>query len=53
MKTIAEFFSNSSFGNAFGSGELNLPPIINIPGTNISIPLYLVGDEAFSLKPPK
>jgi len=29
----------------------NVPPISNIPGTNlVSIPLYFVGDEAF---PPK
>ena len=43
-------FSNSNFGKAFGSGDLNVPPIRNIPGTSISIPLYFVGDEAFPLK---
>ena len=43
--------SNSSFGKAFISGNLNVPPVRNIPGTNIIIPLYFVGDEAFSLKP--
>jgi hypothetical protein len=32
-------FSNSSFGKAFSSGDLNVPPIRNIPGTGISIPL--------------
>jgi hypothetical protein len=43
-------FSNSSFGKEFSSGDLNVPPIRKIPGTNIIIPLYLVGDEAFPLK---
>jgi hypothetical protein len=46
-------FSNSSFGKAFISGDLNVPPVRNIPDTNISIPLYFVGDEAFPLKPRK
>ena len=46
-------FSNSSFAKAFSSGDLNVPPIRNIPGTGISIPLYFVGDEAFPLKPWK
>jgi len=32
-------FSNSNFGKAFSSGDLNVPPIRNIPGTSISIPL--------------
>src|SRR5215475_13566565 len=44
-------FSNSSFRKAFISGDLYVPPMRNIPGTNISIPLYFVGDEAFPLKP--
>jgi len=43
-------FSNSNFGKAFSSGDLNVPPIRNISGTSISIPLYTVGDEAFPLK---
>jgi hypothetical protein len=46
-------FSNSSFGKAFSSGDLNIPPVRNIPGTSISTPLYSAGDEAFSLKPRK
>jgi hypothetical protein len=46
-------FSNSSFEKAFISGDLNVPPIRNIPGTSISIPLYFVGDEAFPLKTRK
>jgi len=43
-------FSNY-FGKAFSSGDWNVPPIINIPGTSISIPLYFVGREAFPLNP--
>jgi len=50
-ETDNSVFSNSNFGKAFSSGDLNVPPIINIPGTSISIPLYFVGDEAFPLKP--
>jgi hypothetical protein len=46
-------FSNSSFEKAFSFGDLNVPPIRNIPGTSISIPLYFVGDEGFPLKPRK
>jgi len=44
-------FSNTNFGKAFSSGDLNVPPIRNIPGTSISIPLYFVVDEDFPLKP--
>jgi hypothetical protein len=44
-------FSNSSFGKAFISGDLNVPSMRNIPGTSISITLYFVGDEAFPLNP--
>jgi len=44
-------FSNSSLGKAFSSGDLNVPPMRNIPGTSISMPLYSVGDKAFPLKP--
>jgi hypothetical protein len=39
-------FSNGSFGRAFMSGNVNVPPMRNIPGTNTSIPLRFVGDEA-------
>ena len=46
-------FSNSSFGKAFSSGDLNVPAIRNIPGTSISNPPYFVGNEAFPLEPRK
>jgi len=36
-------FNNSSFGKAFISGDLNVPPMRNIPGTSISMPLYFIG----------
>jgi len=39
------------FGKAFISGDLKVPPMRNIPGTSISIPIYFVEDEAFPLKP--
>jgi hypothetical protein len=42
-------FSNSSSGKAFSSGDLNVTSIRYIPGTSMSIPLYLVGDKAFPL----
>jgi hypothetical protein len=35
---------------AFSSGDLNIPPIRNIPITSIIITLYFVGDEAFPFK---
>jgi len=44
-------FSNSNFGKAFSSGDLNVHPIRNISSTSISIPLYFVGGEAIPLKP--
>jgi hypothetical protein len=47
----SSIFSNSSFGKVFSSGNLNVPPMRNIPGTSVSIPLYFIGNEAFPLKP--
>lgn len=49
MKTIVVFLG--SFGMALSSGDLKFPPMRNIPGTNLSIPLYFVEDEPFPLKP--
>jgi hypothetical protein len=45
--------SNSSLEKAFSSGDLNVPLVRNIQGTNISITLYFVRDKAFPLKPQK
>ena len=50
-KNDSSVFINSNFGKTFSSGDLNVPPIINIPGTSMSIPLYFVENEAFPLKP--
>ena len=43
-------FSNSSFGKVFTSGDLNVPPMSNTPGTSISIQWQFLGEEAFPLK---
>jgi hypothetical protein len=32
-------FSDTSFGRAFMFGKVNVPPMRNVPGTNINIPL--------------
>ena len=50
-KNNSSVFNNSCFGKACSSGDLNVFPIINIPGTSISIPLYFVGNEGFPPKP--
>ena len=52
-ENYSSVFRNSSFQMVFSSGELNVPPIINIPGTSISNTLYFEGDVAFPLKPRK
>jgi len=31
-------FGNSKFGKVFSSGDLNVPPMSNVPGRSISIP---------------
>ena len=43
-------FCNSSFVKAFNSGDLNVPPMRNIPGTSTSTPLYFVREQVFPLK---
>jgi hypothetical protein len=50
-ENVSSVLSNSSFGKAFSSGDLNVPPVANNTGTNISITLYFVRDEAFHLRP--
>lgn len=44
-------FSNSNMGRSFLSGHLDIPQPSEIPTTDIKIPFYLIGDEAFPLKP--
>ena len=48
MKMIAVFLATQILESF---GDLNVPPVRNIPGTSISISLYFVGDEAFPLQP--
>jgi hypothetical protein len=51
LKSDSSVFSKLTFGKAFSSGDLNVPPMRNIPGTSIRIQLHFVVDEAFPLKP--
>lgn len=44
-------FNNSSLANAFATNSLNIPPAKPLPGRAISIPYFIVADDAFALKP--
>jgi len=45
-------FSNSEMGKLFQSEKMNLPEAESLgSGTNRTLPFFLVGDEAFPLKP--
>lgn len=50
MVEISTVFSESSMGKAFSSNTLNIPDIQEIPNTDIKLPFYLVGYEAFPMK---
>ncbi|XP_072400389.1 uncharacterized protein [Diabrotica undecimpunctata] len=43
-------FSSSRLGIALEEGSLNIPSGKHLPGTNISTPLVILGDQAFPLK---
>lgn len=43
-------FSNSNIGKALQSNTFNVPENKNLPGTDISAPHVIIGDEAFPLK---
>ena len=44
-------FSNSAFGQAFEDGNLTLPKLTPLPGTDRpELPYVMVGDEAFPLR---
>lgn len=43
-------FLNSNLGRALEHGQLNVPRSRTLPGTNIELPMVMVGDEAFPLK---
>jgi hypothetical protein len=42
-------FHNSTLGRALRNGNLNIPGDKELPGTDISMPHVIVGDEAFPL----
>lgn len=44
-------FSASELYRRLENGSFNLPPNIMLPGTTLSVPPVLIGDEAFPLKP--
>nr|CAH7748459.1 unnamed protein product [Callosobruchus chinensis] len=43
-------FGNSVFGQRLENNTMNIPPEQVLPGTNIMIPYFFVGDKAFPLK---
>lgn len=43
-------FNESGMGKAFQDGRLNIPNPREIPGTDVVMPFYLVGDEAFPVR---
>lgn len=43
-------FLNSNFGRALKHGQLNVPRSRALPGTNVELPMVIVGDEGFPLK---
>lgn len=43
-------FSHSNFGKRMVENRLNFPPDKVLPGTNITVPYVIVGDEAFPLQ---
>jgi hypothetical protein len=42
-------FQNSALGSALRNDNLNIPGDKALPGTDISMPYVIVGDEAFPL----
>lgn len=44
-------FSYFNMGRSFLSGHLDIPQPSEILHTDIKVPIYLIGDEAFPLKP--
>lgn len=45
----AGVFALSNFGKAITSGNFDIPPPTEIPGTNIVTPHVFLGDSAFAL----
>ncbi|XP_011858975.1 PREDICTED: uncharacterized protein LOC105556487, partial [Vollenhovia emeryi] len=46
----SSMFSATEFGQAVENDTLNAPPPSPLPGTDIMMPYFLVGDEIFPLK---
>ncbi|XP_025267834.1 protein ANTAGONIST OF LIKE HETEROCHROMATIN PROTEIN 1-like, partial [Camponotus floridanus] len=46
----SSIFSSSAFGIAMEEGSLNFPDPERLPGSNVFVPYFLVGDEAFPLR---
>lgn len=42
-------FQKSRMGNDIANERFHIPPPKNLPGTNVTLPHFLIGDEAFSL----
>lgn len=43
-------FLNSNFGRALEHDQINVPSGRTLPGTNVELPIVIVGDEGFPLK---
>lgn len=43
-------FNRSSFGKKINDKTFDFPPPTELPGTNISVPHVIIGDEAFTLQ---
>ncbi|XP_011861155.1 PREDICTED: uncharacterized protein LOC105558199, partial [Vollenhovia emeryi] len=46
----SSIFTSSALGKAMEEGSLNFPDPKQLPGTNVLVPYYFVGDEAFPLR---
>ncbi|XP_064479211.1 uncharacterized protein LOC135392427 [Ornithodoros turicata] len=44
-------FKNCPIGLALENGQLEIPPPVTLPGTDVTVPCVLVGDKAFQLTP--
>lgn len=44
-------FNTSQIGHALANGSLGIPPCSKLPYSDIILPKFIVGDEAFPLKP--
>lgn len=47
----AGVFAHSDLRVAMDTGTLNFPPADTLPGTNVTMPYMLIGDDAYPLRP--